>query len=398
MPRERSSWLAELQSSDPDRAAQLADLLELRAREDFDDFLSGPPVIPQQQVAAPGLIGRQVGPYVIDAEIGRGPTASVWRAYRNDGHRSGRVANKFVQAAWISRDSAKRFRVETRSLGLLDHPNIARLLDAGMLYDEQPYLVLEYVDGEPIEAYCNRLQLSVDARVKLFLRVLAALTYAHSHFIAHRSIKTQNVVVTRDGTVKLLDFGVAALIERETPSGRLTKNQAQAPPPRFATPEQLIGLPVTTATDEYSAALVMYLMLIGKHPFHAAGSSTGEFIGAVLLEPAPPASSLGAASSIPSRFLQGDLEHILTRALSKDAASRYVSISSLVEDLYRFLEHQPLRTRASSTPYRAGKFVRRHRVATAALVAAIALTAAITIGAVRHSRPAARNEINGAHG
>ena len=211
---ERAAWLADLRAREPVLAAQLTELLEARARQGYSEFLSGPSLLPEGAVMAT-LIGRRVGPYVIDAEIGRGGMGTVWRAKRDDGRFEGFVAVKFVNAAWIGQAGEQRFRVEGKLLGKLDHPNIARLLDAGLLDGSQPYLLLEYVQGEPIDEYCARNALEVEARVRLFLDVLAAVGHAHSYLIVHRDLKPANIFVTREGTVKLLDFGIAKLIDAD---------------------------------------------------------------------------------------------------------------------------------------------------------------------------------------
>jgi serine/threonine protein kinase len=356
---ERASWLAALASTHPDIAAEIERSLALRDREGYAEFLSDSP-FPGAPIAEATLAGRRVGPYVIESEIGRGGMGSVWRARRADGRFEGTVAIKFVHAYWIGRAGEERFQSEGRMLGRLDHPNIARLIDAGVIDNAQPYLVLEYVEGEPIDAYCDRLELGLDARVALFQGVLAAVGHAHSHLIIHRDLKPANVFVTREGTVKLLDFGIAKLLTQEG-AAALTQTSAQALTPQYAAPEQLLGRPVTTATDVYALGLVLYVLLTGTHPVGSGARSTPELINAVVKEEAPRASTVASAPISRRRALQGDLDTILGKALKKDPAERYASVGAFAEDLRRFLSHEPISARPDTVPYRIAKFVRRNR-------------------------------------
>jgi hypothetical protein len=199
-PQQRAQWLESLAKSDPEMAERLSAALAAREREGFTGFLAGS-AIDLKGLGDSTLVGRQVGPYVIDAEIGRGGMGSVWKAHRTDGLYEGIVAIKFVHAAWIGSAGEQRFRVEGNLLGRLDHPNIARLVDAGVLLGTQPYLILEYIEGEPIDAYCDREKLGLEARINLFLGVLAAVAHAHSHLIVNLDIKPANIFVTGGGRV-----------------------------------------------------------------------------------------------------------------------------------------------------------------------------------------------------
>jgi eukaryotic-like serine/threonine-protein kinase len=356
---ERAPWLAALASTHPDIAAEVERSLAGRDRQGYAEFLSDSP-FPSAQLTAATLIGRPVGPYVIESEIGRGGMGSVWRARRADGRFEGTVAIKFVHAYWLGRDGEERFRSEGRMLGRLDHPNIARLIDAGVIDDSQPYLVLEYVEGEPIDAYCDRRDLGLEARVALFQGVLAAVGHAHSHLVIHRDLKPANVFVTREGSVKLLDFGVAKLLTQDG-AAALTQTSEQALTPQYAAPEQLLGRPVTTATDVYALGLVLYVLLTGTHPLAGGARSTPELIHAVLKEEAPRASTVASAPISRRRALAGDLDTILGKALKKDPAERYASVGAFAEDLRRFLAHEPISARPDTVPYRVAKFVRRNR-------------------------------------
>lgn len=305
-------------------------------------------------------MGRHVGPYVIEAEIGRGGMGSVWRARRADDRYEGTVAIKFLHASWKGFLGEQRFRSEGRMLGRLDHPNIARLIDAGVLDGSNPFLVLEYVEGEPIDDYCARHGLTVEARVRLFLDVLSAVAHAHSHLIVHRDIKPANIFVTSDGTVKLLDFGIAKLLDDGSGSAAATRSGI-ALTPQYAAPEQLLGKPVTTETDVYSLGVVLYLLLTESHPFATESVSAGELIPAVLTQDAPRASLVAKTGVSRSRELRGDLDNILAKALKKAPSDRYPSTGAFADDLKRFLVHDPVQARPDTATYRVAKFVRKHR-------------------------------------
>ena len=356
---ERARWLELLGKSDPEMAAMVSAALAAREREGFSGFLAGS-AIALKGIAESTLVGRQVGPYVIDAEIGHGGMGSVWKAHRTDGLYEGIVAIKFVHAAWIGRAGEQRFRTEGNLLGRLDHPNIARLIDAGVLAGTQPYLILEYIEGETIDAYCDRGRLGLEARVNLFLGVLAAVAHAHSHLIVHRDIKPGNIFVAAGGTVKLLDFGIAKLLQGE---GEAAPTQSNAVPltPQYAAPEQLLGKPVTTVTDVYSLGLVLYVLLTGAHPIAAGNRSNAELMRAVLTEEPARASLATTVPTIRPRALEGDLDNILGKALKKDPSERYASVESFADDLRRYLTHEPVLARPDTVAYRVTKFVRRHR-------------------------------------
>jgi serine/threonine-protein kinase len=369
---ERAPWLDRLAQTEPEMAERVSAALGAREREGFTGFLSGS-AIELPAVGESTLVGRQVGPYVIDGEIGRGGMGSVWKAHRIDGLYQGMVAIKFVHAAWIGRAGEQRFRIEGNLLGRLDHPNIARLIDAGVLVGTQPYLILEYIEGEPIDAYCDREKLELEARIDLFLGVLAAVAHAHSHLIVHRDIKPSNIFVTNGGTVKLLDFGIAKLLQGE---GAVATTLSGAVPltPQYAAPEQLLGKPVTTLTDVYSLGLVLYELLTGAHPIGAGARSSAEWIRAVLTEEPARASAASTIPTIRRRALEGDLDNILRKALKKEPSERYASCGAFADDLKRFLTHEPVRARADTVPYRVSKFVRRHRGGVlSALLVSIAL-------------------------
>ena len=277
---ERAAWLATLAQSNPQLAAAVADALSQPERIGYAEFLAKP-LLSREPVVGATLVGRRVGPYVIEAEVGRGGMGSVWRARRADDRFETTVAIKFLHASWIGLQGEQRFRSEGQMLGRLDHPNIARLIDAGLLDATHPYLVLEYVEGEAIDVYCAGKKLSVEARVELFLGVLAAVGHAHSHLVVHRDIKPGNILVTCGGSVKLLDFGIGKLLDDATGAAALTRSGGIALTPQFAAPEQLQGKTVTTATDVYSLGLVLYVLLTGRHPIRAESDSSAQLIHAI---------------------------------------------------------------------------------------------------------------------
>jgi serine/threonine protein kinase len=376
---ERSAWLAALAQSSPQIASAVADALSQRDRTGYAEFLADPP-ISIGHIAGATLIGRHVGPYVIEAEVGRGGMGSVWRARRVDDRFETTVAIKFLHASWIGLQGEQRFRSEGQMLGRLDHPNIARLIDAGVVDATQPYLVLEYVEGEAIDTYCAAKNLNVEARVELFLGVLAAVAHAHSHLVVHRDIKPSNIFVTHNGSVKLLDFGIAKLLDDSTGAAALTKG-GTALTPQFAAPEQLLGKAVTTATDVYSLGLVLYILLTGRHPILGESDSSAQFIHAMLTEDAPQASSVASRPNTWRRSLQGDLDNILGKALKKEPGERYASVGAFADDLKSYLTHEPVKACADTATYRLTKFVRRHRggVLSALLTVLVLCAATVTI-------------------
>ena len=397
-PGERAQWLAALEQQDKGLAAQVAEMLVVRAREGFSQFLAAPLSIPGALPTTATLAGRSVGPYILEAEIGRGGMGSVWRARRADGRVSGYVAIKFLHAAWLGRDGDTRFRQEGNLLARLDHPNIARLIDAGILDDIYPYLVIEYVDGLPIDEYCEREHLSLEARLQLFQATLSAVAHAHSHLIVHRDIKPSNVYVTFGGVIKLLDFGIAKLLDDgDEPSPR-TKTSLRALTPQYAAPEQLLGQPITTQTDVYALGLVLYLLLTGRHATPQDAPGAANLVRAIV-DQDPPRASTAAEDIGRRRALDGDLDNILAKALKKAPQERYSNVPAFNDDLRRYLSHEPVTAGPDTVRYRVSKFVRRHRgaVATTALTA-IALILAILITTAqwfdaRHQRDLARAQL-----
>jgi len=364
-PEERAVWLVELERAEPENAQRIRALLDSAAAIDAEGFLAE-----RAQLAEPpsGLLGARVGPWVVESEIGRGGMSSVWRARRSDGRYEGTAAIKFVSFAALGREGEARFRREGLLLGRLAHPNIAHLLDAGV-YGEtrQPYLVLEFVDGVAIDEHCERSRLGARERIALFQQVLEAVSHAHGHLVVHRDLKASNILVTRDGAVKLLDFGIAKLLEDDA---ALTRSGVSALTPQYAAPEQVLGEPITTRTDLYALGLVLYRLFTGRHARALDGGGLAELQRAVL--GADPPLPSACAPGIPGvrEALPGDLDNIVMKALRKPPEERYATAAAFAEDLTRYLRYEPVAARPTTLSYRAAKFVRRNRggVASAALV------------------------------
>jgi hypothetical protein len=335
------------------------------------------------------LTGQTIGAYTLESPIGQGGMGTVWVARRSDGRFQGRAAVKFLNIAHLAGSGEERFKREGSILARLAHPNIAHLIDAGVSATGQPYLVLEYVEGSRIDRYCNAHALDVEARIRLFLEVLAAVAHAHANLIVHGDIKPSNVLVANDGQVKLLDFGIAKLLEDEAaPAGAtvLTRQGERALTLAYASPEQVTGSSVTAGTDIYALGILLYLLLTGKHPAESALQSPAELMKAIVdIEPARP-SDITASSNKLRRALRGDLDTIIAKALKKNPAERYVSVTALAEDLRRYLKHEPIGARPDTLAYRAKKFARRNRIPVALAAAVFAATAAGIVATMAQAR------------
>jgi serine/threonine protein kinase len=379
-------WLSSLGQQNPELAAELAALLDEHRMLAQEGFLEkGSPA----WSSAPGLAGQTLGPYTLISQIGQGGMGSVWLAQRSDGRFERRVAVKFVNLALAGKGGEERFKREGSILGRLAHEHIAELVDAGVSQSGQAYLVLEYVEGDPIDQYCDQHKLDLDARIRLFLDVLAAVAHAHANLIVHRDIKPSNVLVTTGGEVKLLDFGIAKLMEGEGQTGAatlLTHEAGSALTPQYAAPEQLTGRPVTTATDVYALGVLLYVLLSGRHPLGSGPHSPAELVKAVLdIEPPHPSDAItandskliaerrGATLDKLRRQLRGDLDTIVGKALKKNPPERYASVTGFAEDLQRYLKHEPISARPDTLAYRTAKFLRRNRTVVTLTATALAL-------------------------
>jgi len=326
-----------------------------------------------------GLEGHTVGAYTLERPLGFGGMGTVWLAHRSDGRFEGQVAVKLLNAALVGHPSEQRFAREGRVLARLQHPNIARLLDAGVEAGRQPYLVLEYVRGERIDEYCKQRGLGIEQRIRLFLEVLAAVAHAHSNLVVHRDLKPSNILVTGQGEVKLLDFGIAALLsvggDDVTP---LTRHMGPGLTPGYASPEQLLGQPITTAADVFALGTVLFELLAGRRPWVAReeANTSAELIR-LKLETDPPRLSDAAEQEPWRRLLQGDLDNIVAVALRRNPEERYRTAEALAQDLRRYLAHEPVSARPRSLGYLVAKFVQRNRAGVvSASVVALALIVA----------------------
>ena len=394
-PLEREAWLSRLRAEQPAPAAELEALLAAEAGLDAKGFLSG------TALAVPGLSGQRLGAYTLERPLGQGGMGTVWLARRSDGRYEGKVAVKLLNLALLDAVGAERFRREGTVLARLSHPNIARLLDAGLNAAGQPFLVLEHVQGERIDHYADAHRLPPETRVRLFLDVLAAVAHAHANLIVHRDLKPSNILVAPDGTVKLLDFGIAKLQEEGgagAESSTLTDVGGRALTPEYAAPEQVAGGAVTTATDVYALGVLLYVLLAGRHPTGEGRRTAAEHLQGILGTEPPRLSVVvtGAEARATSldrlrRLYAGDLDNIVAKALKKRPEERYATIGAFAEDLRRHLNHQPVSARPDSWGYRAAKFARRNRLAVVlGILAALALV--VAVARERHLRALAEAE------
>lgn len=408
----RAAVVEDLRRSDPALADSLEALLADPAAATFSSGSaptrpSSPGVNALGEVDAAALQpSTRIGPYRVVREIGRGGMATVFLAERADGAFDQAVALKIMRlgvgtGAADDKELIARFLQERQILARLEHPNVARLIDGGFTPNGRPYLAMEYVEGQPITTYCDRRQLDVDARLALFVGVCEAVHYAHQRLIVHRDLKPSNTLVTADGRVKLLDFGIAKLLD-EAPVATVTRVGGSALTPAYAAPEQVRGDRVTTATDVYALGAMLYELLTGRRSLHVSRSTPAELERAIC-ERAPERPSAAAAQTDseaararrtrPDRLgrrLRGDIDTVLLRALEKDPVRRYPSVDALVEDIRRHRAGLPILARPTGTVYRVRKFVARHRIGVAAgILVLLSLTGGL-VGTAWQARVAAR--------
>jgi serine/threonine-protein kinase len=382
-------WLLDLHAAHPTIADAVRELLAQPDVFKLDDAAEN------SSLAAAGLaglerasmVGRQIGGYTIERLIDDGGMSEVWLAARSDGQFEGRCAIKFLDGLVAYPQLAVRFRHEGRILARLAHPNIARLLDAGVTESGRQYLVLEYVDGQRIDEYCESRRLSTAERIPLFLDVVAAVVHAHGNLIMHRDLKPSNVLVTSDGTVKLLDFGVARLVsgEAENQAPTAARMEDLAFTPEYAAPEQLRGENVSMATDVYQLGMLLHVLLTRQHPPFLTGTRS-ERIQAALERTIPLPSTIADARV--ARQLVGDLDAILMTALRADPQQRYPTAAALREELLRYLANEPVSARRGTPLYDLRKFVSRHRPGVIATIAGAAALCSVSIFALKQAQVA----------
>ncbi len=365
---ERESYLTRVCGDDDELRREV---LELLALDTSEDFLQQPIADVAKTLAAPpseDLIGERIGPYRLTRLIGHGGMGAVYDAVRDDDQFQQQVALKLIKRGMDSEFVRRRFLRERQILASLDHPHIARLFDGGSTADGQPYFVMEFVSGETITEYCRRRNLSLDEKLKLFRDVCSAVQHAHQKLVIHRDLKPSNILVTADGTPKLLDFGIAKLLTPDPgEADTRTETEIRLMTPEYASPEQVRGCAITTASDVYSLGVVLYELLAERRPYQFETYVPHEIERAVCDTLAPrPSDAARLHTDAPTKLakqLTGDLDNIVMMALRKEADRRYQSVEQFSEDLRRYLSGLPITARPDTFVYRAGKFVRRHRVA-----------------------------------
>ena len=409
-PQERALFLREACAGDDELRAQVASLIA--SHEEAGDFINEPAFISAEacfsQLNEPALIGERIGSYEIVRELGRGGMGTVYLGERADSQFEKHVAIKIIKRGMDTDFVLRRFMLERRVLASLDHPNIARLLEGGATEDGLPYFIMEYVEGRPMTAYADERRLTVSERLRLFRKVCAAVQYAHQNLIIHRDLKPSNVLVTADGTPKLLDFGVAKLLNPELTVETVdhTATMLRLMTPEYASPEQVRGLQVTTASDIYSLGVLLYELLTSHRPYRLQSRARDEIVRAVCeQEPERPSVAISRIEELPAtdkapmratlspariattrdaqperlrRQLSGDLDNIVLKCLRKEPQRRYSSAEQFSEDIRRHLDGLPVTARQDTFTYRASKFLKRHKAGVAA--ASLALFA-IIVGA-----------------
>lgn len=371
----------------------------LAALDEAGSFIEAPAVIEAPEVftdeRAESMIGRRIGAYQIIGAIGQGGMGAVYLAARADEHFQKRVALKVLKRGLETEDILRRFRHERQILASLDHPHIARLLDGGTTEDGLPYFVMEYIEGQPIDQYCDDHRLSITERLQLFRQVCAAVQYAHQNLIVHRDLKPSNMFITADGAPKLLDFGIAKVLNPDvsSPTVEVTMTGMRLMTPGYASPEQARGGLITTASDVYSLGVVLYELLTGHRPYHVSSLPPDEAARVICQqEPEKPSTAITRVEEMTTdgetkritpesvsemradtpdrlrRRLSGDLDNIVLMALRKEPQRRYASVEQFSEDIRRHLDGLPVMARKDTLGYRAEKFIKRHRVGVAATV------------------------------
>jgi serine/threonine-protein kinase len=351
-------------------AEEAEDFMSLSVGEFSKDFL-------EDLVPSPSpVINQRIGVYQIVSELGVGGMGAVYLATRVDGKFEQRVAVKMLKREFNTEKFRRTFKREKEILAALAHPNIATLLDAGTTDDGIPYLVMEYVKGEPIDEFCESRKLSLNARLKLFNKVCDAVAFAHRNLIIHRDLKPSNVLVNEDGEPKLLDFGISKLLDANA-DDHVTHFEALTP--QYASPEQINRGPVTTATDVYSLGVVLFRILTGSLPYRLGHKTNGNLL-LEITEAAPALPSKAALTPVTSHQLKGDLDNIILKSLSKEPERRYQTVEQFSADIWRYVDGLPVLARPATLFYRAGKFYKRNKVTVSAVALfLIGLFAAVAV-------------------
>jgi serine/threonine-protein kinase len=377
---QREQWIDALPEDVAQLKPRLRELIARAAELAGDDFLQALPkieLLPSSTASRCEQPGASIGPYRLVRELGRGGMGAVWLAERSDGLINRPVALKLPHSAWPMTGLAERMAREREILATLAHPNIARLYDAGLADDGQPYLALEYVEGQPIDEYCRQHSPGLKQRLALFAQLAGAMAYAHGKLVVHRDLKPANVLVTADGQVRVLDFGIAKLLhDNRAQATQLTELSGRALTPDYASPEQILGAPLTVTSDVYSLGVILYELLGGARPYRLKRDSRGALEDAILHAEPPRPSEI--AEGHLRRALRGDLDTIVLKALKKEPDERYPTVHALLDDVERYLAGRPVLAQPDSAWYRIGKFAARNRLAVSL---GAAVFAALVIGA-----------------
>jgi serine/threonine protein kinase len=388
---ERESYLTRVCGGDEGLRREVLSLL---AQDTAEDFLQAPIAGVARSLtdeSPDDLTGARIGPYRLTRMVGRGGMGAVYEAVRDDDQFQQQVAIKLIKGGMDTDFVRDRFLRERQILASLDHPHIARLFDGGATEDGRPYFVMEFVAGEPITEYCRRRNLPLNEKLKLFRDVCSAVQHAHQKLVVHRDLKPSNILVTADGAPKLLDFGIAKLLASDQgEAATRTETSVRLMTPDYASPEQVRGGAITTATDVYSLGVVLYELLTERRPHRFETYSPLEIERAICDTEAPrPSEAARQQTDAPAKLarqLEGDLDNIVLMAMRKEPARRYPSVEQFSDDLRRYLDGLPVQARADTFTYRAGKFVRRNRVA----VMAAALVLLSLLGGILATARAAR--------
>jgi serine/threonine protein kinase/tetratricopeptide (TPR) repeat protein len=418
-PAERCAFLQEACGADELLRSEVESLLASAEREAADRRSAGASA--DRAAVEDPMIGRRIGAYKVTRRIGRGGMATVYLASRADEQYEKQVAIKVLLPELDSDELLRRFRNERQTLAKLDHPNIVKLLDGGSTEEGLPYLVMDYVEGAPIDTYCDSRRLSTDERLRLFCQVCAAVQCAHQNLVVHRDLKPSNILITNNGTPKLLDFGISKVLHASNGSP-ITQTVTRRMTPAYASPEQVRGDPVTLATDIYSLGVVLYELLTGHRPYKLKQHTPAEVERAICeQEPEKPSTAVNrvevetlsdgtTVSKTPMlvsapregqpeklrRRLSGDLDNIVLMALQKETQRRYNSVGEFAEDIQRHLQHRMVTARRSTVAYRTSKFIRRHKtevVATMIIMAVLLAATGHTFWEQRRATERARAEL-----